>query len=146
MTSVREAAIDDISAMFDIRVSVRENAMTREQLDDSGIDVSVVAGAITESGRGWIAEENGQAIGFSIASREDGSIFAVFVRPEFEGKGHGGRLLDAAVGWLCSRGFERLWLATGPNTRAHRFYLKRGWVETGEAEENGDIHMELTCC
>jgi GNAT superfamily N-acetyltransferase len=141
--TVREATVEDIGEMFDIRVSVRENPATRQQLHDLGIDEQAVAAAITAAGRGWIAEEEGRAVGFTIANRLEGSIFALYVRPEFEGRGHGCRLLEAAVQWLFSRRLGRLTLATAPNTRAHRFYLKRGWIETGKIEPNGDIELEL---
>src|SRR5262245_35874577 len=141
--SLREATVEDIDEMFDIRISVRENAATRQQLHDLGIDEQAVAAAITAAGRGWIAEEEGRAAGFTIANRLEGSIFALYVRPEFEGHGHGARLLEAAVQWLFSQKRERLTLATGPNTRAHHFYVKRGWSETGNVELNGDIELEL---
>jgi len=141
--SVREATVEDIAVMFDIRVSVRENPATRQQLHDLGINEQSVAAAITAAGSGWIAEEEERAVGFTIANRLEGSIFALYVRPEFEERGHGERLLDAAVRWLFSQKWERLTLTTGPNTRAHRFYLKRGWIETGKVEPNGDIELEL---
>jgi GNAT superfamily N-acetyltransferase len=144
--SVREATVEDIAVIFDIRVSVRENPATRQQLRDLGIDEQSVAAAITAAGRGWIAEEEDRAVGFTIANRLEGSIFALYVRPEFEGLGHGGRLLDAAVQWLFSQKRERLTLTTAPNTRAHRFYLKRGWIQTGKVEPNGDIELELAAC
>lgn len=140
---IREATVGDIDAMFDIRTSVHENPATRQGLAAMGIDEGSVAAAITTDGRGWIAEDDGVVVGFSIADGRDGSIFAMFVRPEFEGRGHGSRLLVATVEWLFSRGFKRLTLATGPNTRAHRLYLKRDWRETGDADPNGDVHMEL---
>jgi GNAT superfamily N-acetyltransferase len=130
--------------MFEIRVSVLENSATREGLHKLGIDEEAVADAITTKGHGWIAEDDDRAVGFSIADQTDGSVFALYVLPEYEGRGHGGLLLNCAVQWLFARGFERLWLAVGPNTRAHRFYLGRGWVETGGVEPNGDIDLELS--
>jgi len=145
LPGIREATVKDVTAMFEIRVSVNENSATRAGLYASGIDEEAVAAAITTEGRGWISEDDGNAVGFSIADQRDGSIFALFVRPEFEGRGHGGRLLDAAVHWLSVRGFERLWLAVGPSTRAHRFYLGRGWIETVNTQPNGDIELELNC-
>ena len=142
--AVREATVEDVPALFEIRLSVRENSATREGLHALGIDEKAVATAITSQGRGWIAEHEGLAVGFSIADQKEGSIFALFVRPRFEGRGYGGNLLAAAVDWLFDCGFRHLSLAVGPNTRAHRFYLRRGWTETGVVEPNGDI--ELTLC
>jgi GNAT superfamily N-acetyltransferase len=140
---VREASIEDVPVMFEIRVSVRENAATRQQLTLNGIDEAFVAGAIRPPGRGWIAEEDGRVVGFCIADRDGRDVMALFVLPEFEGRGHGGRLLDAAVEWLFSGGLGRVTLTTGPGTRSHRFYLKRGWTETGTLSANGDLELEL---
>jgi GNAT superfamily N-acetyltransferase len=128
--------------MFDIRVSVRENTATRQSLHNAGIDEKAVVAAITTEGRGWVAEDEGQAVGFSIAD-QTGSVFALFVRPEFEGRGYGSALLNAAVHWLFNQGFETVWLAVGPNTRAHAFYKRRGWVETGAVEPNGDVELQF---
>jgi GNAT superfamily N-acetyltransferase len=102
---------------------LRQNSTTRERLYELGFDERMVVASITRDGRGWIEEASGQVVGFSIADHRDGSIFALFVRPELEGRGHGGALLGAAVQWLSARGFERLWLRVGPSTRAHRFYI-----------------------
>ena len=41
------------------------------------------------------------------------------------------QLLDLALDWLWENGAERVWLSTGPLTRASRFYEMRGWVCTG---------------
>ena len=35
------------------------------------------------------------------------------------------------VAWLFSRGLEKLWLTTGPNTRAQGFYEAAGWQYAG---------------
>lgn len=127
--------------MFTIRLSVRENAASREALYRAGIDQATVRAALADDSAAWIAEEEGRAVGFSMADRGDGSVFALFVRPGCEGRGHGGALLDAAVDWLRAGGIDSVSLAVGPNTRAHRFYLKRGWIETGR-EENGDVALQ----
>jgi ribosomal protein S18 acetylase RimI-like enzyme len=144
MPSVRDATIEDIPAIFDIRISVRENGATRLQLEQLGINEETVRAAISTEGRGWIAEDEGNAVGFSIADLQEGSVFALYVRPEYEGRGFGGKLLAAAVEWLSCQGFNRVWLAVGMDTQAHRFYLKRGWTPTGRVELNGDIELELS--
>ena len=50
-----------------------------------------------------VAEFNRQVVAFSIADRQSGSIFALFVLPEYEGKGIGSRLLNTAVEWLWQK-------------------------------------------
>jgi ribosomal protein S18 acetylase RimI-like enzyme len=143
MPSIRDATREDIPAIFDIRTSVRENSATRWQLEQLGINEETVFEAISTEGHGWIAEDHGYAVGFSIAELREGSVFALYVRPEYEGRGYGRELLTAAVEWLFSKGFHRVWLAVGTDTRAHRFYLKHGWIPTGRIEPNGDVELEL---
>jgi GNAT superfamily N-acetyltransferase len=87
------------------------------------------------------AEHEGEIVAFSMADRADHSIFALFGLPGWEGLGLGGRLGDLAIEWLWQEGAERAWLATGPGTRAERFYARRGWVNVGAGPGN-DIRME----
>ncbi len=129
--------------MFVIRTSVLENAATAGQLSAGGVTSDAVVEAITTNGKGWIAEINGRPVGFSIADRRDGSIFALYVLPQCEGQGLGTELLSAAVEWLSQEGLQDIWLAVGAGTRAHRFYLRRGWRPTGSKEPNGDVRLEL---
>jgi GNAT superfamily N-acetyltransferase len=61
----------------------------------------------------WIAELNGRAIGFSIANKLESTIFGVFVLPQFEGRGAGRSLMQAAESWLWSNHIREIWLLTG---------------------------------
>ncbi len=140
---IRIAGKEDVSAMFDIRVSVRENKATLEGLRNAGIDAARVENYLMRYGRGWIAEDDGRPVGFAVSDGRDGSVFALFVRPESERRGFGSALLKAAVGWLIAQGFDRPWLEVGPGTRAHGFYLTRGWSETGRVSGE-DIVLSFT--
>lgn len=62
--------------------------------------------------------------------------------PEQEGRGLGRQLLDAAVAWLWEQGADRIWLTTGPDTRAAGFYRHVGWGVAGVTEQ-GEIRFEL---
>jgi GNAT superfamily N-acetyltransferase len=81
-------------------------------------------------------------IGFAIGNATNGNIWALFVGPEHERRGHGRRLLDAAVAWLWSQGLRRLWLTPEPGTRAQQFYERAGWQLTGPAD-HGELRYEL---
>jgi GNAT superfamily N-acetyltransferase len=61
-----------------------------------------------------------------------GELCALYVDPEYLGRGIGVVLVAAARGWLMESGFERavLWVLAG-NTRAERFYRNDGWVADG---------------
>lgn len=139
---LREAAGTDMPGISRVRTSVRENLLTVEQLERLGITNASVAASLLADRKGWVAERGGEIVAFSMADRVNGSIFALFVLPGYEGRGLGGRLLDLALRWLWQQGADRVWLTTAPGTRAARFYLRRGWVEIGK-EDGGDVRLEL---
>ena len=101
-----------------VRTSVVENLLTREQLDQRGITEASVAASFLADSKGWVAERRDEIVAFSIADRASRSIFALFVLPQFEGRGLGSRLLDLALDWLWANGADLVWLTTGPDTRA----------------------------
>jgi GNAT superfamily N-acetyltransferase len=138
----RESNSADMSGISRVRTSVRKNLLTREQLAQRGITEESVAASLLLTRKAWVATCDGEVVAFSMADRQDGSIFALFVLPGYEGKGLGTRLLDAAVDWLWQNGIERIWLTTARGTRAAEFYLRRGWVCVGE-QPNGELRFEL---
>ena len=135
---IRRARLSDVEDMNRLRLQVRENVLS----DPGLVTEAMTAHAITASGRGWVYESDGEILGFSIARDEDPSIWALFVRPDCEGRGIGSALHDAAVDWLWSRGARQAWLSTDPDTRAERFYRDRGWRENGRLS-NGELRLEL---
>ena len=58
-------------------------------------------------------------------------MWALFVRPEAEGRGIGTALHAAMLEWLSRQPLERLWLTTGADTRARQFYATHGWQDVG---------------
>ncbi len=130
--SLRAATAADIPAIFAIRLAVRENAMTMAELAANGVTPKAVAGLLATTAAGWIA---GAAEGFAIADAEDGNLFALFVRPEREGRGLGRALLRQAESWLASQGWREAWLWTGADRRlrAQGFYRAQGWQNSGWA-------------
>jgi GNAT superfamily N-acetyltransferase len=142
MIDVTEATARHIPGIFHVRVSVRENVLNEQQLRERGITPEAVAAALDSHCKAWVAESNGDVVGFSIANRKTDSIWALFVLPEYEGQGLGRRLMEPAVAWLWASGAERIWLTTGPTTRAACFYRHLGWQEAGMTE-HGEIRFEL---
>lgn len=123
--------------MHRVRLSVRENALS----DPDRITESDYLAALDERGRTWVVEANGGIAAFATGYR-DGSIWALFVHPDHEGRGYGKTLLSVVVAWLWSQGHERIWLGTAAGTRAERFYLSRGWQPRGTVP-GGDVRLEL---
>lgn len=135
---IRQAVLGDIPAIMDIRFAVRENRLS----DPSRVTPAMCADYLDKLGRGWVAEVDGDVVGFSYAELADHSIWALFVRPEFEGLGLGKVLLKEACGWLFSMGAEEITLGTAVNTRADRFYAAQGWIR-GEMKNAIEVHYRL---
>ena len=139
---IRHATPEDIGGISIVRASVRENLQSSEQLIAMGITPASVAASLVNECRGWVAEDGGRIVAFSIADRETSAIFALFVLPEYEGLGLGTRLLTRATQWLWNQHADLLWLTTGASTRAARFYERAGWRHI-ETDAKGEIRFEL---
>lgn len=138
MILIREATTDDIPVIFDIRLSVKENILT----NTNAVTPEICKDYLETNGKGWIAEIDRVAVGFSIASSKDNSIWALFVRPEFESKGAGKALLNAAVAWLFANGANEITLTTGAETSADQFYQQQGW-RRGEIDDDGEVRFSV---
>lgn len=137
--TLRQATRADIPGIWAVRYGVRENTLRRGLISDED-----VRREIEDTGRGWVvtAGEDDQVVAFAIGHAGTGNIWALFVLPDHEGRGHGSRLHTVMVDWLWAQGLPRLWLTTGPGTRAQGFYERRGWRAVGEIA-NGDLRYEL---
>lgn len=135
---LRQARRDDIAGMHRVRLAVRENRLISTVITERDY-----IPAIESTGRGWVVESGGQVVAFAVGNSATGNIWALFVDPDHEGRGHGRRLHDAMVNWLWSQGLSRLWLTTTAATRAERFYRTAGWIESGRADD-GELRFELS--
>jgi GNAT superfamily N-acetyltransferase len=135
---IRPAEKFDIPALFEIRTSVRENHLDMGQLAERGVTYDSMAEMLAgDQARTWVAEDDGVVRGFSMADAGDGSVFALFVGPAYEGLGYGRALLAVAEEWLFSKGFDTIWLNTGRETgnRSHSVYRAAGWKMVGPADQ-----------
>ncbi|MEP6503979.1 MAG: GNAT family N-acetyltransferase [Betaproteobacteria bacterium] len=129
--NLRRATEADIPAMSRIRIAVKENALS----DPTRITPRMYLDYLDRLGRGWVAELDGEVIGFSYAEKADASIWALFVDPPREGLGAGKQLLRLAVEWLFELGNDELRLGTAAHTRADRFYAAQGWTREGMKDD-----------
>jgi GNAT superfamily N-acetyltransferase len=120
---LRRATHADIPAMSRIRLAVTENTLS----DPARITVAMYEDYLERSGRGWVAEADGDIVGFSYADNVNASIWALFIQPGQEGRGLGKALLEQAANWLFDQGHASIRLTTGAGTRADRFYAAQGW-------------------
>lgn len=140
--TVRIATSEDVELLFDIRTSVIQNHLSRAEMAALGITAETLTEAIEHSRCCWIAELDGTPAGFAMIDQSEGEVFALFIRPEFEGKGLGQLLLSSAEDSLFAS-HEVIWLITDGHEgiRANGFYLRHGWVVAGAVDER-DVRYE----
>lgn len=119
--AVRQAVRDDLPGLWEVRYAVTENTLTPGRISDEELRRS-----IEEDGCGWVVEAAGRMIGL-----RTGHVWALFVRPEAEGRGIGSALHAEMLAWFRQQPVDRLWLSTGSTTRARAFYAARGWQDAG---------------
>ena len=139
---IRIATASDVTAMFEVRTSVRENHLSYEQLAERGITPESLPDMLTGSGRGWVAVDNGDVVAFAMADASEATVFAMFVRASHEGKGIGRLLMIEAEQWLQAEGCADVWLLTDADlaVRANGFYRHLGWVDDG-IQEDGQVRF-----
>jgi GNAT superfamily N-acetyltransferase len=135
----REAILNDIPQIQEVRHSVKEN-----RLSDPGLvtdrDCAVY---ISKKGKGWVCLSQHVIVGFAVADLTDHNIWALFVRPDFEKQGIGRGLHGLMMDWYFSQTRQTVWLGTAPGTRADFFYRRAGWKEIG-IHGKGEIKFEMT--
>lgn len=140
----REITPDDMTAIFSVRVRTWHNPNGAEELEHMGINPTSVCEMLRSSHKGWLAEENGEVVGFTMGNRETGEMWVIAVLQEFENRGIGRTLLQLVEDGLVSEGCHELWLTTDPDetTRAVGFYRHLGWDDW--KMEDGDRYMKKT--
>ncbi len=138
----REITADDLPAVFELRVSTIENAITLEELErDYGITPESLAEAMKTDVRGWLCEADGRVVGFSMGDRSNGEVQVVAVLPGYERRGIGKGVLQRVQDWLYASGHEEVWLYANqdPNIRATGFYRRLGWEKTGQTRGEDEV-------
>lgn len=129
---IRKATRADYPRIFEIRLAVRENRLGKPEKVAEAVDWLFANSTF------WVWEEDGAIQGFSAADPRDGSIFALFVDPPYEGRGIGRALLPLACATLRAGGHAAATLTTEAGTRAERFYRIDGWTEVAR-QDDGQI-------
>lgn len=134
----REAEINDIAQIQFVRHAVKENRLS----DPALVTDQDVEEYMTNRGKGWVCEQDGKIVGFAIVDLVANNVWALFILPEFEGKGIGKKLHQVMIDWYFVHTREKIWLGTEPNSRAETFYRMQGWKEAG-IHGNGEIKFEM---
>jgi len=134
----REARVMDIPQIQVVRNSVKENVLSNPAL----VTDKDCENYLLNRGKGWVCEIDGKVIGFAIADLVGHNVWALFVQPDFDGRGVGKKLHDDMLDWYFSQTDATIWLSTAPSTRAEKFYRKAGWKEVG-VHGKGEIKFEM---
>lgn len=134
----RQAEITDITQIQIVRHSVNENTLS----DPALVTDADCVNYITQRGKGWVCELNNEIVGFAIVDLKESNIWALFIRPDYEGKGIGKALHHLMLDWYFEQTKNKIWLGTAPNTRAEKFYEMQGWKKAGTVNK-GEVKFEM---
>ena len=132
---IRLATRADLPRLMEIRNSVRENRLS----DPSRVTLADYHWFIDHAGI-HVWDEHGIIEGFSAGDPRNGSIWALFVDPAFEGHGIAQALVREACKSLITAGHRVATLSTSPGTRAERFYLRNGWT-ANSLDDRGEVRF-----
>ncbi len=80
----REITAADVPALFYVRPRTRENALTLGELHQLGINPQSVTESLCHTTRGWVCDDAGRVVAFSMADRATGEFLVIAVLPEYE--------------------------------------------------------------
>lgn len=135
----REAHIQDIEQIMDVRLAVNENKL----VDPKSVNPNDCIEYLTLRGKGWVCEVQNRIIGFSIVDLKENNVWALFVLPKYEEKGVGSKLHNLMLNWYFNETKQTLTLSTDSKTRAEKFYLHNKWKPL-EILQNGELKFEMT--
>jgi len=135
----REATLKDIPQIQVVRNSVKENQLSNPDL----VTDNDCEEYISVRGKGWVCEVNDAIVGFSIADLKNNNIWALFIHPDYEGRGIGKGLHQLMLDWYFSQTHKTIWLSTAPGTRAEEFYKRNGWKIAGTYGK-GETKFEMS--
>jgi GNAT superfamily N-acetyltransferase len=135
----RIATNKDIKEIQIVRNLVKENKLSNPAfITDADVEEFIL-----NRGKGWVCVVNNVVVGFSIADLVENNIWALFILPEYEGKGIGKQLHQLMLDWYFTQTKVKVWLGTEPKTRAENFYKKAGWEVVG-MHGNDETKFEMT--
>lgn len=136
---IRTATRNDIPKIQVVRHAVKENRLSNPNL----VTDEDCRNYLEDRGKGWVSLEDDKLIAFAIVDLQDHNVWALFVHPDSEKRGHGRQLHDKMLNWYFEHSQHSLWLSTSAGTRAETFYKKAGWTEVGPYGK-GEIKFEMS--
>ena len=138
----RQATALDANQIATIQLSARREAMPWLSEVHSDQEVQVYFSQLLDSQECWVAEIEGEVVGFSVL--KDGWLNHLYVAPKFQNLGAGSKLLEIAK--TRSPASLELWAFQG-NLRAREFYAKKGFIEvewtdgSSNEEQTPDVRL-----
>ena len=129
LTALRRLALCSLSGFYSPeQIAVWSEATGAAELRDAiGEDVGSLTCAVIDDG----ADDS--CIGFvRLGFGASVHLLALYVAPDWQGRGVGGALLGAAHATCCARGVARIHVVASLNAAA--FYARRGYVRIGETD------------
>ena len=138
--SLRRIVATDVPDVMEVRYSTTENSTSEKELKEIyGVTHESIAKAIKNNDTiGFLCENSGGVVGFSIGDFQTGEVFVVAVHPKHEGYGIGQRVLNCLCKSLFISGHEKLFLYATPDNalRAYGFYKHLGWQTEEKLSED----------
>lgn len=114
---------------YEIRFSVEENLVQPHHIQYLQRKNAIED---IEQGGGLICKINDEYAGFCFGIFIDEPIIGgLFVKPEYQSRGIGSKLITYVTNWMFNNGAEVIKLTTDPGSKAESFYKKHGWVYNG---------------
>ena len=124
MVTIRQARSADAVHIAHVHIAARRAAMPWLPEVHHAHEVQVYFSKLLDSQECWVAEIEGEVVGFSVL--KDGWLDHLYVAPKSQNLGVGTQLLELAKSRSPAR--LELWAFQG-NHRARGFYAKHGFVE-----------------
>ena len=102
----------------------------------------------------WLLEDGARAVGFAVAgpcglphpdvTPADGELKRLYLLPDTQNGGWGGRMFATAIAWLQREGRRRIWISVwSENFGAQRFYARHGFDKVAEYEFPVGSHRDI---
>ena len=97
---IRGIEIEDLPSIFEVRIATWHNPNGAEELTQFGITIESVTKMLEDgSHQGWLCEEDGRIVGFTMGDRTKGEMWVIAVLKEYEGRGIGRALMNEVEAW-----------------------------------------------
>lgn len=138
-TRVRPVGAFDIALLAELHAAIFTAPWDRPWTAESLAQILAMPGA-----GGWLLEAHAHPIGFVLArfTLDEGEILLTGIAPAAQGRGHGARLMQAAIDAARSAGIAKLFLEHAElNIAAARLYERLGFVQIGHRPRYYSAHQ-----